>query len=78
MRKIDCPCEECISLAICRHKSYLKLFQDCILLRIYEPFYNMIDNRDDFRIRLLAKTLNPLNWSDGAYPRFNWEKYNYE
>ena len=36
---ISCPCKDCICVPICKNKGYMRLFEDCILLRIYEPRY---------------------------------------
>lgn len=57
-----CPCEGCISLAICRHKDYYDLFQQCIIIREIDPYYNRPMNRDRVFTRLLFKTLNPTEW----------------
>jgi hypothetical protein len=57
-----CPCEDCISLAICRHKDYYDLFQQCSILRAIEPCYNRPMNRNRVFTRLLFKTLIPTEW----------------
>lgn len=36
---IKCPCEQCVCLAICRHKTFPELFIDCDMIRKYEPHY---------------------------------------
>ena len=59
---IKCPCENCICIAVCRHKPYFQLFQKCILLRIYEPAYNVREQRDVTRIEAIYKILKPREW----------------
>lgn len=63
MTNKKCPCMNCISLAICRHKRYNQLFNDCILLRIYEPNETHISKRNDKGIYLLQEILNPTMWA---------------
>lgn len=59
---MKCPCEECICMGVCKHKPYFQLFQDCILLRTYEPAYNVSRKRDVTRIEAICKTLKPREW----------------
>ena len=63
MKNKELPCEQCISLAICRHKSYLALFWDCSLLRIYEPRYQELTGRNEDLILKLVSVLEPTLWS---------------
>lgn len=68
------PCDNCVCLAICRHKLYTKLLTDCSLLKHYinvetqninGNLYMTIDiingNTSSFR-RLLQSYLNPTTW----------------
>ena len=59
---IKCPCENCICIPVCKHKSFYKLFQDCIYLRIYEPFYNIREQRDVTRLQAINDTLKSEEW----------------
>jgi hypothetical protein len=71
---VNFPCENCICLAICRHKLYTKLLEDCSLLRhcinveaedINGNLYMTIDIISDvttsFRT-VLQSYLNPTVW----------------
>lgn len=62
---MKCPCESCISMAICRNLSYLKLFSKCILLRRYEPFYSSVRIKNLKKMKTIEKTLKPLTWYVG-------------
>ena len=70
MSNDKCPCEDCICLAICRHKEYPDLFQDCILLREYEPAYSNHKLRSPTRIYSLQAILNPTIWVHGYDPDY--------
>ena len=59
----DSPCELCICVPICRNKTYIKLFQDCGNIRLYEPSHNKPIQRDKYRIQAIEKHLNPSIWS---------------
>ena len=62
MIKIDCPCEDCICVGICRHKRCPSLFNECTLLQEYEPCYKNPKLRDKNRIFLLEDILKPTLW----------------
>jgi hypothetical protein len=59
---MKCPCEGCICIPICKHKNYLKLFGDCIYLRIYEPFYGQLEKRDYKRMKQIQTNIKPTQW----------------
>jgi hypothetical protein len=59
---MKCPCEGCITLAICRHKTYTRLFRDCILLREYDPKYNITSKRSVANHLLIQNTIKPTIW----------------
>jgi hypothetical protein len=59
---ILCPCVDCICLAICRHKKYLTLFQDCSIVKMYEPHYQLLHKRNYYRIVHLESILHPSMW----------------
>jgi len=59
---MKCPCEECISLAICRHKPYTKLFRDCVLLQRYDPKYRSTFKRSVAKHLLIQNILKPTVW----------------
>jgi len=56
------PCIDCICIPICRHKQYMDLFNDCILLKKYEPAYNSLVCRDTQQMYQIEETLKPTKW----------------
>jgi hypothetical protein len=56
------PCEGCLIIPICRHKSYFKLMDDCPVLHRY--LYRETLNGQGFKIKLinLSTKLNPTEW----------------
>lgn len=60
---MKCPCEECICLAICRHKEYYMLFVDCSLITIYMDTVESI-TEDTARFSSIRSTLKPTTWGD--------------
>lgn len=68
---MNCPCEQCICLAICRHKRYLNMFRDCDILRIYEPHYQSVTRRTAVRIINIVRILEPTIWKYVLYKHFN-------
>ena len=62
MTNIDCPCEECICVPVCRNKPFMTLFNHCIFLRIYEPRYSEATRRDPHRILKIIDHLQPDTW----------------
>jgi hypothetical protein len=68
-----CPCEQCILLAICRHKEYTMLFIECSIIANHVADKNRQDD-EDIRIKLveqLETTLNPTKWKYDYYPAEN-------
>ena len=65
MSNDKCPCEDCICLAICRHKEYLKLFHDCELLRT-ENNFDRIYTKRKVRLPTIQNVLNPTRWKVGS------------
>ena len=65
---MKCPCEDCICVPICRHKTYEKLIADCILVWNYLPSTTR-DNRDMIYVtfwsyvRSVHQTLKAEGWS---------------
>lgn len=57
-----CPCETCISLALCRHKRYLQLFKGCYMIREYEPNYAIRSSRRIEQVYILQDVLKPTMW----------------
>jgi len=57
------PCKECITLAICRHKTFSKLLTECRLIRALDEGRKR--NRDGYFIYILAieEVVNPTGWS---------------
>ena len=58
---MNCPCEKCICLPVCRHKKYSRLFTDCSLIKEYMTCLAPI--RDWDRIYHLEKIIKPTRWS---------------
>ena len=71
---IKCPCEKCICLAVCRHKQILRLFEDCSILYKYEPQFNLRKLRNEDRLFLLQKIMNPTAWEFGYIPNEPYQK----
>lgn len=70
MSNKKCPCQNCICIAMCRHKDYADLFDDCILLKEYEPKYKLIFIRNEARIHYIERILKPTKWEflvEGIY-----------
>lgn len=63
MTNIDCPCENCICVPMCKNKSFMQLFNDCILMRIYEPRHSEASKRDPFHMLKIVDHLQPTTWS---------------
>ena len=59
---MNCPCDKCVCIAVCRHKPYDKLFEDCELVNDYEPSYKSIYAREENHISLIEIALNPTKW----------------
>jgi hypothetical protein len=62
-----CPCINCICVPRCRHKEYLKVFDDCDILKSHIPRYYEQLSRSADRIDLVQKALNPTEWYYGTY-----------
>ena len=61
------PCENCICVAVCKHKPYNKLMRDCILLRSQLYDTNKVDTNNrtsDFFDIIIAThaILQPQCW----------------
>ena len=59
---MDCPCIDCVCMAICRHKRYILLFESCELLMKYEPHYIAPGVRRAKRIIIIETTIDPTTW----------------
>jgi hypothetical protein len=65
----DCPCENCICVAICRYKHFADMIRDCtIIMRLL--YYDDEDTLDGVRsstfnpvIEDMKKILNPTMWN---------------
>ena len=74
MKDYKCPCEDCISLAICRHKNYTNLVEGCILLLDTLYMRRMADakyRKDGFvkKISSIDKCLKPTEWKLNYFPQ---------
>jgi len=65
---MKCPCEECISLAICRHKHIHIMFKECSIVRKYDPKHDLVKLRTVDKLFLLQKVMNPTIWEFGYIP----------
>lgn len=68
-----CPCEECISLAICRHKQFAIIFHQCSIIEDHVTGFNEEGKRDATLIEQLEKTLNPTLWTYDYYQSKNFK-----
>ena len=64
---MKCPCEECITLAVCRLKDY---HGDSGILKICDELSNYlyIDKNEDLhkkRVKTLYRVMKPVNWELG-------------
>ena len=65
---IQCPCENCVCNAICRHKSYFEIAECPLLKPIYgDLVHDFGESGKDAAHKLqkeaIAKSLNPTQWS---------------
>jgi len=58
----ECPCIDCICIPICRHKRYMNIFRECILLRTYEPGYCQSITRSKKMIQTIYDLILPTMW----------------
>jgi len=68
----ECPCIDCLLIPICRHKRYLELFQDCSLLRIYEPNYTKSVKRSKDRIQIIKDHIHSTIWRTSYSDRWSF------
>jgi hypothetical protein len=64
---MKCPCEECITLAVCKYKYY---HGDTGILKICDEIsaYLYIDKNEEVhkkRVKTLYKVMKPVNWELG-------------
>ena len=50
---MKCPCKECICLAVCKHKNYTAMLNECIMINNY-----LYDNIESFK----SKTPRYADW----------------
>ena len=75
MNGVECPCENCICVAVCRHKPYDNLFQDCELLNDYEPSYKSMYSRNEDLITAIKMILNPTGWDYVYRQGYRYKEY---
>ena len=56
------PCLQCISLAICKHKRYHQLFDECTIIKKYIPNHRHRHIRNERKLKRLCKQMNPSKW----------------
>jgi len=76
MTNDKCPCDRCITLAICRHKDYHDMMKDCKLISTYlyyERSFGLTKRVLDFnhKICLVRDTLKATDW----YVVTNYDQY---
>jgi hypothetical protein len=65
------PCEECISLAMCKHKEFVQLFKDCSIITNHIPDFGNVMKRNKLKIELLEKTIQPVLWTFILKPKYD-------
>ncbi len=56
------PCEQCICIPICRHKTFGRLFKECKLVAEYAPEYLYSPCRDTSKLRNIERVLDAYTW----------------
>ena len=73
---MNCPCENCVCIAVCRQKYFIDLKNQCALIERY-LFTGMIYDRRhpkfDERARLVTKAIDPVLWGKKG-TTFTWRK----
>ncbi len=73
---MNCPCENCVCIAVCRLKYFVDLKNQCSLVEQY-LFTGMIYDRRhpefDSRTGLITKILDPVLWGKKG-TTFRWRK----
>lgn len=67
MSNTKCPCYECICVAVCRHKEYLDMINQCktLLDTLYYDHKVTVEDRREFFMDILfdtEKVLKPTSW----------------
>lgn len=65
---MNCPCDECLCLPICRHKHVHQLFRECKLLQRYNPDYYNMQSEDKSKLFYIQKIMKPTHWEFGYIP----------
>jgi len=81
MNKEKIPCEECISLAICRLKSYRKLVFGCsdLLEILYDGgAVDATERNKNFstNVKIIHKALNPIMWATNRVGEMTYVEQN--
>ena len=63
MNTKSCPCEGCITYAVCRHKRYYDLLNDCSIVKEYLKFKDYTVHKKRCIDLLIA--LKPTEWALG-------------
>jgi hypothetical protein len=56
------PCKDCICIPICRHKRIKHLFDDCSLVKEYEPDWSHKTSRNPYKLYKIQEMINPTKW----------------
>lgn len=70
--QFKCPCEGCITLAICRHKDFYDLYRQCQMLLDIEPNYLFPHLRNHDFVKVLYAALQPTAWTYKSSPAVNY------
>ena len=68
---MKCPCESCLKLAICKHKEYFQIVDNCNDIGVY---LDEEHNKHNERAKEFERTLRPSSWKlvkHSGYIRFS-------
>jgi len=60
--KLNCPCEDCICLAICKHKTYSHFINDCSTIEKWMEYPYSISATRDKAFKCLLPITRPTKW----------------
>lgn len=76
---MNCPCKECICLAVCKHKMYIDLIKECLTVQHFLPDSCDASCRSDEKLKELYDTIQPSKWIiikyDNSYQGFEGKFY---
>ena len=66
MITIECPCDNCVCLPMCKFKPYGKMYWDCRIIRDYIHAFLLASNddgSDPSPFDIMYNILKPTNWN---------------